>query len=137
FMVIIQHATYIHPNKDILFQDINLTVNNQEKLALIGNNGIGKSTLLKIISGQLSLSHGSVSCDTKPYYLPQLLDQYNDLSIASALGIEAKLRALQEILDGNITEENLETLNDDWGIEDRCKQALEEWKLDDFSLDDK
>jgi len=136
-MLIIQNATYIHPNKDILFQDLNLVVNNQEKLALIGNNGTGKSTLLKIISGQLSLSSGIVNCDTIPYYIPQILDQYNDLSIASALGIGSKLRAFQEILDGKMTEENLETLNDDWGIEDRCQIALSNWKLEGIALDHK
>lgn len=136
-MVILQNATYIHPNKDILFQDIQLVVNNQEKLALIGNNGTGKSTLLKIIAGQLSLNSGTVACDSKPYYIPQLLDSYNKMSIAEALGIQEKLRAFHEILDGKMTAENMDILNDDWGIEDRCQQALEHWNLSGISLDHK
>ena len=136
-MIIIQNATYIHPNKDILFQEINLTIADQEKIALIGNNGSGKSTLLKVIAGQLQLNNGTVSCDSIPYYIPQMLDEYKDLTIAAALGIEEKLRAFKEILLGNMTEHNLDLLNDDWSIEDRCQNALSEWKLTDISLDHK
>lgn len=48
-MLTIQNLTYTHLNKDLLFSDINLTVNNHDKIALIGNNGVGKSTLLKLL----------------------------------------------------------------------------------------
>ncbi|MDR1130003.1 MAG: ATP-binding cassette domain-containing protein, partial [Prevotellaceae bacterium] len=44
-MLIIQNISYIHPNKDLLFDRINLTLNKHDKIALIGNNGVGKSTL--------------------------------------------------------------------------------------------
>ena len=44
-MLTLQNISYQHPNKDILFSDINLTVQNQEKIALIGNNGVGKSKI--------------------------------------------------------------------------------------------
>ncbi|MBM4159038.1 MAG: ATP-binding cassette domain-containing protein, partial [Ignavibacteria bacterium] len=52
-MINLQNISYIHLSKDLLFRDINLTVNNHDKIALIGNNGIGKSTLLKIIAREL------------------------------------------------------------------------------------
>ncbi len=38
-MLILQNISYTHPNKELLFSDINLTVNKHEKTALIGNNG--------------------------------------------------------------------------------------------------
>ena len=60
-MLILQNITYIHPNKDLLFSDINLTVNNHEKTALIGNNGVGKSTLLKMIAGEMQPSSGQIT----------------------------------------------------------------------------
>ena len=41
-MLILQNISYIHPNKNLLFSNINLTVNNHDKIALIGNNGSGK-----------------------------------------------------------------------------------------------
>ncbi|GHU59429.1 ABC transporter ATP-binding protein [Bacteroidia bacterium] len=133
-MVTLQHITYIHSDKDLLFDNINLTVNAQNKIALIGNNGSGKSTLLKIIAGVLQPSGGLVSTDSKPYYIPQIFGQFNDLTIAQALRIEDKLKALIEILAGNVTETNLTVLNDDWTIEERCHDALSYWKLDGFAL---
>ncbi|HSV10343.1 MAG TPA: ATP-binding cassette domain-containing protein [Hanamia sp.] len=52
-MLILQNISYIHPDKELLFNNINLTINDHLKIALTGNNGTGKSTLLKIIAGQL------------------------------------------------------------------------------------
>lgn len=136
-MLTIQNLTYTHLNKDLLFSDINLTVNNHDKIALIGNNGVGKSTLLKIITKELQPSDGQINIDTEPYYIPQIFGQFNHLTIAQALRIENKLNALKEILNGNTSEENFNTLNDDWTIEDRCKEALQYWQLSDLDLSQK
>ena len=43
-----------------LFQNINLQVNTGECLALVGRNGVGKSTLMKIISGEPIQDSGAV-----------------------------------------------------------------------------
>ncbi|MBQ3655470.1 MAG: ATP-binding cassette domain-containing protein [Bacteroidales bacterium] len=47
--------------KRILFQDVNLTFNDGNCYGVIGANGAGKSTFLKIISGDLDSTRGSVS----------------------------------------------------------------------------
>ncbi|GEO03872.1 ABC transporter ATP-binding protein [Adhaeribacter aerolatus] len=133
-MVTLQHIAYTHPNQDILFQNINLTLNRHHKAALIGNNGAGKSTLLKIIAGDLPPADGSVKISSKPYYVPQLFGQFNHLTVAQALRIETKLAAFKEILDGHVTEENLELLNDDWTLEERCQEAQQYWQLTDLDL---
>jgi len=132
-MLILQNLTYIHPNKDLLFDNINLSIHNQ-KIALIGNNGAGKSTLLRIVAGLLAPSKGLVSANTAPYYVPQHFGQYNALTIAGALQVEEKITAMHEILDGHVTEANLAALNDDWTIEERCAQALAHWQLAGFDL---
>ncbi len=136
-MLILQNISYTHPNKDLLFSDINLTVNNHEKTALIGNNGAGKSTLLKIIAKELQPSNGQIIVETEPYFIPQIFGQFNHLTIAEALKIDKKLNALKEILNGNTTEENFNLLNDDWTIEDRCNDALQHWQLIDIDLSQK
>lgn len=136
-MLILQNISYIHPNKELLFDTISFTVNTNEKIALIGNNGTGKSTLLKIIAGILQLSNGQVRCSSEPYYIPQLFGQYNHLTIAQALQIEEKLTALKEILEGNVSEDNLNALNDDWTIEERCNNTLKYWQLTDLDLSQK
>ena len=136
-MLTLQNISYTHPNKDLLLSDINLTVNNYEKTALIGNNGVGKSTLLKIIAKELQPLNGQISVETEPYYVPQIFGQFNQLTIAQALRIEGKLNALKEILKGNTSEENFNLLNDDWTIEDRCSEALNYWKLNELDLSQK
>ena len=136
-MLIAQNITYIHPTKDVLFHNLTLTLNKHQKVALVGNNGIGKSTLLKIMAGELQPSAGLIQTDTDPYYIPQLFGQFNELTVAQALQIEGKLQALQEILAGKVTEENLTLLNDDWAIEERCQEALNYWKLELLALTQK
>lgn len=136
-MLILQDVAYIHPNRDLLFADINLVINKQDKIALIGNNGIGKSTLLKLSAGKLQPSNGLIKTATRPYYVPQIFGQYNDYSIAQALEIDAKLNALSEILDGNVTDTNMALLDDDWAIEERCREALAHWDLEELDLSEK
>ncbi|MBS1586408.1 MAG: ABC-F family ATP-binding cassette domain-containing protein [Bacteroidetes bacterium] len=136
-MLILHNAAYLHANKDLLFQDIDLAVNKGDKIALIGNNGTGKSTLLKILARILKPSHGYLKADSSPYYMPQLYGQYNNLTIAEALGVSSKLDALREILNGNVSEANLETLNDDWTLEERCYEALRQWDIQDIHLGQK
>lgn len=136
-MLILQNISYTHPNKELLFSDINLTVNKHEKTALIGNNGKGKSTLLKIIAGELQSSGGQRNVDALPYYIPQIFGQYNQLTIAQTLKIDHKLNALKEILNGNAAEENYTLLDDDWTIEDRCNDALQHWQLTGLDLSQK
>ncbi len=136
-MLILQNISYIHPDKNLLFETINLTVNRQDKIALIGNNGSGKSTLLKIMAQELQPLDGQLHALAEPYYVPQIFGQYNQLSIGQALGVEDKLRALHNILEGNATEENFNVLNDDWTIEDRCAEALNYWQLNKLDLSQK
>ncbi|MVZ65468.1 ATP-binding cassette domain-containing protein [Sphingobacterium sp. DK4209] len=134
-MVILQNATYIHPNKDVLFQDLQFTLNQQEKIALIGHNGVGKSSLLKIIGGYLPLNSGILSCDSTPYYIPQLFDEYATSTIGDTLAIGDKLKALNAISNGDASIENFDILNDDWDIEERAIEALSSWGLTEMHLD--
>lgn len=133
-MLILQDITYIHPNRELLFAGIDLVINKHDKIALIGNNGTGKSTILKILAGQLQPSEGIVKTASRPYYVPQLFGQFNHLSVAQALQVADKLTALQDILTGNVTDQNMTLLDDDWTIEERCTEALAHWKLNGVGL---
>ncbi|MFZ1788269.1 MAG: ABC-F family ATP-binding cassette domain-containing protein [Saprospiraceae bacterium] len=136
-MLILQNISYTHPNKNLLFDNINLTVNPHEKIALIGNNGSGKSTLLKIIAHEFQPLNGQISVNTRPYLVPQIYGQFNDLTIGQALNVETTIHALHEILNGNVSEENYTILADDWSIEERCSEALKYWQLNNLCLSDK
>ena len=133
-MLILHTLSYTLPNQDLLFENISLTVNQREKVALIGNNGVGKSTLLKLIVGDLQPSHGQRIVETEPFFLPQVFGQFNHLTVAQALGVETKLAAFQAIIAGEAREEQYAALNDDWTIESRCEEALSYWQLNELDL---
>ena len=132
--IIVNHISYLHPDKEILFENISFSINKSEKIALIGNNGTGKSTLLKILAGQLQASSGEVVSNDQPYYVPQHFGQYDSLTIAEVLLIDKKIKALQAILSGDASEKNFTSLNDDWTIEDKVSAAFLQWKITHLSL---
>jgi ATPase subunit of ABC transporter with duplicated ATPase domains len=134
-MLILENISYKH--QELLFDNINLSVTAHNKIALIGNNGSGKSTLLKIIAGQLVPSGGQFRAESKPYYVPQVFGQYDHYTVAQALGIADKLYALHQILNGDVTEKNFAVLNEDWTIDERCREALAFWQLQDVDLTQK
>jgi ATPase subunit of ABC transporter with duplicated ATPase domains len=136
-MLTLNNVSYIHANGDALFDDVNLTITSQTKFALIGNNGSGKSTLLKIIAGELHPTAGTIYTDSKIYYVPQHFGQFNDLTVAEALRVGDKLKALRAIMHGDVTEMNLERLDDDWLVEERCHDSLAKWNLPDLNLNRK
>lgn len=51
---------YRQPAKKIVLDDINLIIERGEKIGIIGANGSGKSTMLKLISGILNPTSGVV-----------------------------------------------------------------------------
>ena len=58
--IIIKDLSYTHTDKEVLFSNLNLIINSGEKTALTGNNGCGKSTLMRILAGEASPGTGSV-----------------------------------------------------------------------------
>lgn len=75
--IVAQKITYIHPDNQVLFKGIDLTINKGQKVALVGNNGSGKSTFLRILAGTLQAQEGEIIYPTPPYYVPQHFGQYD------------------------------------------------------------
>ena len=66
-----------------LFNDISFSINDNDRLALVGKNGAGKSTLLKIIAGEQLPTSGNVSLPNHFTigYLPQEMKIVDDTSL--------------------------------------------------------
>ena len=54
----VHQLCYVHADKEPLFQNINLIVNTGQRLALVGNNGTGKSTFIKMLMGEVAPDSG-------------------------------------------------------------------------------
>jgi macrolide transport system ATP-binding/permease protein len=77
---------------------VSLTVNVGERLGLVGANGVGKSTLLKIITGQIAADDGAVSAGqgVSLGYLPQVFTGFDDQPLAQMIEASlAEVRALE------------------------------------------
>lgn len=66
-----------------LFHDVSFVVNDHDRIALVGKNGAGKSTMLKIICGLQQPTSGVVAIpsDTTIGYLPQVMKLSDDTTV--------------------------------------------------------
>ena len=66
-----------------LFSDVTFSINENDKIALMGKNGAGKSTLMKVIAGVQSANRGNVRApkDAVIAYLPQHLFTEDDCTV--------------------------------------------------------
>ena len=81
-MVSIQNLSVEFSAKS-LFDNINYVINPRDRIALVGKNGAGKSTMLKIIAGIQLPTSGKVSMprDITVGYLPQQMELNDTLTV--------------------------------------------------------
>jgi ATP-binding cassette subfamily F protein 3 len=89
-----------------LFKDISFVINEKDRIALMGKNGAGKSTILKIIAGEKTPSRGRVSApkDAVIAYLPQHLMTEDNRTV-----FEETSQAFAKIFE---MEKEIQNLND-------------------------
>ncbi|MDD3360286.1 MAG: ABC-F family ATP-binding cassette domain-containing protein [Hespellia sp.] len=97
----------------VLLDQVNFSINEHEKIGIVGINGTGKSTLLKLIAGIESTDEGSVTKGNQVHlrYLPQTPE------------FEPGTTILQAVLKDNITEMN------EWSIESEAKAMIQKLEL--------
>ncbi|MDD5092469.1 MAG: ABC-F family ATP-binding cassette domain-containing protein [Candidatus Wallbacteria bacterium] len=73
---------------DWLFKDADFSVSNHSKIGIVGKNGTGKSTLFRLILGEIKPESGCIAKSGRLLigYLPQDLAQEYDLTLAEFLG---------------------------------------------------
>ncbi|PRR82789.1 ABC-F family ATP-binding cassette domain-containing protein [Clostridium vincentii] len=101
---------------DEILKDVNISINDGDKIGIIGENGQGKSTLFKIISKDLSSDNGEIFVDKNKTlgYLSQHLGLDSENSIYSEMltvfsdliGLEEKIILLEEKMKEPYDEKN-------------------------------
>ena len=69
--IVVSKLSYAHPGGDLLFSDVSFRVSGGEHVGLVGANGVGKSTLLKVLAGELTAVEGETSVGGIVGYMPQ------------------------------------------------------------------
>lgn len=108
------------PSGRVLFSDINLTFG-CERSGLVGRNGVGKTTLLKLIAGELAPRSGAISVDGRVAVLRQTV-QVGDEQIADLFGARDALALLARADAGQASAEDIARA--DWTLEARITAAL-------------
>ncbi len=111
----------------LLLEDVNLQIETGEWVGLLGRNGMGKSTLLKLVSGDILPHSGTVSRqqNTRIAYLPQEVPQ----------GLSGRVL---DIVESGLEEVNLNKLDDEhrWQRQHQVEKIISRMALDpDASFD--
>ena len=85
-------------NKVPLIKNIDIGLNKGEILTLIGPNGAGKSTVLKSISNQLKLLHGTVFIDKNDLSLMTSSDLSKRMAVVFTEKIKSELMTCEDIV---------------------------------------
>lgn len=105
-----------------ILDDISLTLGAQQRIGLVGPNGVGKSTLLKIIVGEIEADSATIALppQARVGYLPQVITDYGDKTLDEMIAdsmahihtLEAQMRELEvqmSWLEGGALEAVLQT----------------------------
>lgn len=128
------HLSFVWPSGEAILSDLSVSFP-PGRTGLIGRNGVGKSTLLRIMAGELPPSSGSVTRPETVGYLPQQLVLDTDRTVAGMLGIDLTLAALRRIDNGVGQPADFDVVGDSWDIEERTAAALADFGLEDLSAE--
>ena len=130
--VSLRQLSYSTPDNQPLFTGLDLSFGN-ERTGLIGRNGTGKSSLLRIIAGQLPPHAGSASVTGSIGMLAQSVQVGTDDTVADQLGVADELARLDRL------EQGLGSVEDageaDWTLPGRIETALSDVGLPAYALD--
>jgi ATP-binding cassette subfamily F protein uup len=79
-VVEVEHLTYTLPNGRVLIDDLSLLIQRGDKIGLIGPNGVGKSTLLRVLLGEIKADSGKMieGTNLQVAYFDQLRSQLDE-----------------------------------------------------------
>lgn len=115
------------PDGRELFSGVNLTFG-PERAGLIGRNGVGKTTLLKIIAGDITPRSGTASVSGRVAVLRQRVQVAPNETIADLFGVRDALALLDRAARGLASAEDL--AHADWTLEQRVGTAIARFGLD-------
>jgi len=131
-LVTLDSVTALTPDGRSLFENLTLAFG-RERTGLVGRNGVGKTTLARLILGEIEPAAGSLSVTGRVAALRQTLTPPPHASLAVVLGVDAAMAVLACIERGESRPGDLESA--DWLLPQRVEAALKRMGLAGFDLD--
>jgi ATPase subunit of ABC transporter with duplicated ATPase domains len=119
--ITLSNISWSLPDGRPLFSNIDL-IFGAERTGLVGRNGVGKTTLLKLIAGELRPQSGAIARKGTLGILRQAIHVGPDEKVADLFGAAEALALLRRAEDGEATAE--EIADADWTLEARIASAL-------------
>ncbi len=69
--VAVSNLAYAHPGGDLLFSEVSFRISPGQKVGVIGTNGVGKSTLFRVLAGELPADEGEGTVGGRFAYMAQ------------------------------------------------------------------
>lgn len=132
--LILNNVSFHLKQSTVCFNQLNLSFETK-KYGIVGANGIGKTTLLNLLSGTLLPDEGSVQGNDNVMLMPQNAEaNYVKATVDEALGVDKLLKTLERINSGIFNETDIEQMSNHWDIEQRIQQALTHYDLSSIRL---
>jgi ATPase subunit of ABC transporter with duplicated ATPase domains len=125
--VTLSHIAWSTPDGRALFSDLNLRFT-AERAGLVGRNGVGKTTLLKLIAGEAQLHSGAISVQGRVAMMRQTVQIDESETIADLFGARDALALLARAERGDASAADIAEA--DWTLEARITEALARLRLD-------
>ncbi|MBB3592025.1 ATPase subunit of ABC transporter with duplicated ATPase domains [Rhizobium sp. BK529] len=120
--ITLSNLSWSTPDGRPLFSNIDLSFN-AERTGLVGRNGVGKTTLLKLVAGELQPQTGSVSVSGTIGILRQSVQVGPDDTVADLFGATEALAVISRAESGEASADELAAA--DWTLEARIDATLE------------
>ncbi len=128
------HLCFAWPDGTPVFDDLSFTLSAQ-RTGLVAPNGAGKSSLLRLLAGQLAPAAGRIELAGTLAYLPQQLSLSGALRVVDVLGVAPAIDALTAINAGGMDQVLFDAVGNDWDLENRTRLNLARFGLEHIALD--
>ena len=125
--ITLSNLSWSTPDGRNLFSNVDLSFST-ERAGLVGRNGVGKTTMLKLIAGRIQPQTGSVSVHGSVGMMRQSVQVDDRQTIADLFDVGADLALLKKAVAGDATIDEIGIV--DWLVEERIASALSSIGLD-------